>query len=442
MDLLVITRHRALVDALRGAFRGVGHRFTEMQDPLQALAAEAWERARLLLVDAEGDPMTGYQLCALLRGEDRILHRNLPIFLVLDHPPTGEDRALLEAVDGDGFVEARATPERLRALLGPFLAGDSLRGGGLPVPILDRGLKPAAAARVAEVTKGFGFELRPVSARELPGAVAALRPPLVFLGVSGEGEGALRALRNLPGDPAPYTLLVGGRVPEAAQRRLLNAGAMDWLPLPLPGPLLVHAVRRAMEWLHLRRLKGEVQHQLNELAERRAALEREASSLRSEVLLDPLTGLFNRRAFAQNLDHAVHQWERHRRPFVLILGDLDHFKRVNDVYGHVAGDQVLRNVGRLLRTGLRRSDLAFRIGGEEFALLLMEASLGAGREVAEKIRRRIETHPTLVESGQSIHQTISLGVGEPGEGDPARLFPRVDECLYLAKRNGRNRVEG
>ncbi len=441
MDILVITQHHRLVESLRTAFQGVGHRLTVMQDALQALAAEAWDRARLVLVDAEGDPMSGYQLCGLLRGESRVLYRNLPVFLILDRPPSGEELALLDAVDGDGFCETFASPERLHAQLGPLLEGSSLRTGGQPLRALARGLGAGARARVDDVVRGFGFDLEAVPARGLNDAILDRRPLLLFLGVDATGDRALRVLRNLPEGHAPYTFLVGGRIPEAAQRRLLNAGAMAWLSLPVSGPLLVHGVRQAMEWLHIRRLKGEVQRQLNELAERRAALEREASSLRSEILLDPLTGLFNRRAFTQNLEHAVHQWERHRRAFVLILGDLDYFKLINDRFGHVAGDQVLQGVGHLLRAGLRRSDLAFRIGGEEFAVLLMETTLEAGAEVAEKIRRRIEAHPCPLPTGPTAFPTMSFGVGAPDARDAAGLFSRVDEALYLAKRRGRNRVE-
>jgi diguanylate cyclase (GGDEF)-like protein len=442
MDLLAITRHPRLVDALRTAFEGAGHRIATVPDPIQALAQDAWDRARLVVVDAEGDPMNGYQLCGLLRGESSLLYRNLPIFLALDHPPEAEDRAGLERVDGDGFVELDASIHELQSLLGPLLEGSSLRNGGLPVPVLAHGLPKALAAKVGEVVRSFGFELHTATRKELRPVLEALRPPLLFLGVDAKGAKALETLRTLPGPQPPYTILVGGDVPEGVQRKLLTAGAMDWIPLPLSGPLLLHATRRALEWAHVQRLKLEYQRQLNDLAERREALEREASALRSEVLTDSLTELLNRRAFNQHLGHAANQWERHRRAFVLILGDLDYFKLINDRFGHLAGDQVLKGVGARIRAGLRRSDLAFRIGGEEFAILLSETTLAAGVDVAEKIRRRIEATPMTLDTGQMVFPTVSFGVGAPDEGmDSANLFTKVDEALYLAKRMGRNRVE-
>ena len=442
MDLLAITQHPGLIEALRTAFEGAGHRVVTMPDPLQALSAEAWNQARLIVVDAEGDPMNGYQLCSLLRGESRMLFRNLPIFLVLDHPPEDSDVAELEAADGDGFLERDASIHQLLTTLGPLMEGLTCRDGGPSVPILAHGLRPSLVARVREAVRPFGFDLRTCTGRDLAATLETLRPPLLFLGVTGTGDKALAVLKGFT-DPAlaPYTLLVGAPGSEATQRRLLTAGARDWLPLPLSGPMLLHACRRALEWLHARRMRREYQRQLQDLSERRSLLALEAAALRSEVLTDALTELLNRRAFTQNLEHAVHQWERHKRAFVLILGDLDYFKLINDRFGHLAGDQVLKAMGKRIRASLRKSDLAFRIGGEEFAILLSETSLHAGTDVAEKIRHRIEETPVTLDSGQNVFPTMSFGVGTPDGEDAGNLFLRVDDALYLAKHKGRNRVE-
>ncbi|BDU73010.1 GGDEF domain-containing response regulator [Mesoterricola silvestris] len=442
MDLLAITRHPGLVEALRTAFGGAGFTVERIADPLEALAREAWNGARMVLVDAVADPMDGYRLCRLLRGESGALFRHVPVFLVLDHLPTEADRAALAAAEGDGFVEADSGAHRLQHTLGPLLDGTAARDGGGPLPALAVGLPPETAARIQEAVAPCGFALRAWDAGDLAAGLERFRPPILFLGVDDTGEKAREVLEGCRGsEPAPYVILVGGDVSEATQRRLLESGARDWIPLPLAGPLLLHGCRRALEWVHVKRLKQEYQHQLRDMAERRSALEREATSLRSEVLTDPLTELLNRRAFTQHLEHAVNRWERNRRPFVLILGDLDYFKLTNDRFGHLVGDAVLRAVGQRIRSSLRRSDLAFRIGGEEFAILLLETSLKAGTEVAEKIRERIEAAPLKVESGQTVFPTMSFGVGAPDAEDAGNLFLRVDEALYLAKHKGRNRVE-
>jgi diguanylate cyclase (GGDEF)-like protein len=216
---------------------------------------------------------------------------------------------------------------------------------------------------------------------------------------------------------------------------------MDWLTLPLSAPMMLHACRKAVEWLHIKRIQSECQFHLNDLVEQRKVLELETNALRNEVLTDSLTELLNRRAFNQHLDYAVSQWERHHRPFVLILGDLDYFKLINDRFGHLVGDQVLKAVAQRISSSLRRSDLAFRIGGEEFAVLLSESSLHAGAEVAEKIRRRIDEQPVTLDSGQNVFPTMSFGVGTPDGADAENLFARVDQSLYVAKRKGRNRIE-
>jgi diguanylate cyclase (GGDEF)-like protein len=442
MNLLAITKHAELLERLRTAFEGAGHRVTGVPDQLSALANEAWNGAHLMLVDAQGDPLDGYRLCHLLRAESRSLFRNLPIFIILDHPPTDNDQVRLVEMDGDGFVEARTSLQQVLLTLGPLMKGACLRGQDPRGRLLALGLSVAQTNRITEVVQHLGFDLHPCSRTELPLAARELHPPILFMGLGRSLDRTQETLQSLADLPwAPYPILVGNLPDEAGQRRLLTAGAMDWLTLPLSGPMMHHACRRAMEWIHTKRIQHECQGTINDLAEQRKQLELETSALRNEVITDPLTGLLNRRAFSHNLDHAINQWERHHRPFVLILGDLDYFKLINDRFGHLVGDQVLKAVAQRISTSLRRSDLAFRIGGEEFAILLSESGLRVAAEVAEKIRRRIDGTPVTLDSGQNVFPTMSFGLGAADAGDGASLFARVDQCLYVAKRKGRNRIE-
>ena len=442
MNLLAITRHPMLLERLRTAFEGAGHSVQEEPSLLHALASEAWNGAHLMLVDAGGDPLDGYRLCNLLRAESRSLFRNLPIFIILEHPPTPADRTRLAEVDGDGFIDANASIHRLLLTLGPLLDGTLLPGPKPRATLLAMGLRSSQAERIQEVVQHLGFDLQTCTQDQLAPLVQTFHPPILFLGCGRSIDRAQAVLRSLSGlQRPPYPILVGQLADEAGQRRLLTAGAMDWLTLPLSAPMMLHACRRAVEWVHVRRIQQEYQVQINDLVEQRKVLELETASLRNEVLADSLTGLLNRRAFYQHLEHAVNQWERHHRSFVLILGDLDYFKLINDRFGHLVGDQVLGAVAQRMSASLRRSDLAFRIGGEEFAIILTESSLSAGTEVAEKIRRRIDEQPVTLESGQNVFPTMSFGLGVPDLGDSAGLFARVDQALYVAKRKGRNRVE-
>ena len=160
------------------------------------------------------------------------------------------------------------------------------------------------------------------------------------------------------------------------------------------------------------------------------------------VTTDGLTGLANRRAFEEAIAREFSRSSRYARPMSLLMIDVDHFKRVNDVHGHLAGDAALRQVGATLRGSIRRDDLAGRLGGEEFAVLLPEIDLPDAVRVAEKLRAIVRDRRVVFE-GAVIPLTISVGVATRGPGDrqPADLVRRADEALYAAKRAGRDRVE-
>ncbi len=442
MNILAITKHADLVERLRTAFEGAGNRVLHVQDHLDALASEAWSQAHVILVDAAGDPMDGFRFCALLRGESRVLFQNLPIFLICELPPEEEELSRLQAADVDGHILVGDSIQRLLGTLGPAVEADSTRSTGPKVPLLAAGLAPEVAQRIQGLVDHFGFALTSVSLEELSQVQCRVKAPLLLLGTDSTGARTLEALQAMrTHESSPYVILLGKTSRHALQRKLLLAGAMDWLSLPLSPPRLLHACRRGLEWIHGKRIQQEFQYQIGDLRERRLLLEMETAALRNEVLTDPLTGLLNRRAFDQNLENAFNQWERHRRTFVLVLGDLDYFKLINDRFGHLVGDEVLRSLAAGMRSTLRKSDLAFRIGGEEFAILLMETTLQAGAEVTEKLRRKIDENPIVLESTQIVFPTMSFGVGEP-EGYAAQsLFGAVDQALYAAKHKGRNRIE-
>ena len=154
---------------------------------------------------------------------------------------------------------------------------------------------------------------------------------------------------------------------------------------------------------------------------------------------DPLTGAANRRAFNERLRFEAERGVRMNAPLVMVMLDLDHFKRVNDDYGHETGDKVLVAVASLLTKAVRPYDLVARIGGEEIALLLPGIDLERGFEIAERLRRELAEHAI---DGYPDRITASFGVALlPPGGDPERLMSRADAALYRAKAGGRNRVE-
>jgi diguanylate cyclase (GGDEF)-like protein len=160
------------------------------------------------------------------------------------------------------------------------------------------------------------------------------------------------------------------------------------------------------------------------------------------MTVDGLTQVFNRRYFNEALEREFNRSRRYERALSLILLDIDHFKRVNDTHGHLAGDQLLRQIASAVKPKLRREDVFARTGGEEFGILLPEIALDGARLIAEKVRRIVESTPLRFEQ-LVIPCTISLGVAMRGdEPSGEELYKRADMRLYEAKAGGRNRVAG
>jgi diguanylate cyclase (GGDEF)-like protein len=207
------------------------------------------------------------------------------------------------------------------------------------------------------------------------------------------------------------------------------------------------------EVLDLVRLAEESDARLRTLEERVSALQSENLDLvmRNRMLSeisarDALTGLYNRWYVMEKIDSEMNRALRHGSPMSLLMLDIDHFKRVNDSFGHTVGDQVLKSVGQVLRESCRVYDVPGRYGGEEFCIVLPETRVGNTTAVAERIRSRLAS--TELPAGQgSITVTASIGVAgmdsvaDEGVVSPAALIERADRALYAAKHHGRNRVE-
>jgi diguanylate cyclase (GGDEF)-like protein len=197
----------------------------------------------------------------------------------------------------------------------------------------------------------------------------------------------------------------------------------------------------------------EADARFQELEQRMLSLQRENLDLivknrrLSEVSTrDALTGLYNRWFVMEKIDSEINRALRHGSPMSLLMLDIDHFKRINDTWGHPAGDQVLQAIGKLLRDSCRVYDVPGRYGGEEFCIVLPETKPGNTTVVAERIRRRLEE--TALSCGDSeVIVTASMGIAgmeADSEGEilsPAALIDRADRALYTAKSRGRNRVE-
>lgn len=181
----------------------------------------------------------------------------------------------------------------------------------------------------------------------------------------------------------------------------------------------------------------------NRLNQAESVLQEQAgdiSQYMSEARTDPLTGLPNRRALDESLSQRLCEWSRHARPLSVLMIDIDHFKTFNDTYGHAVGDLVLRQVGDVLRTTTRESDIVGRFGGEEMVVVLPGTEMDEARVTAVRVLRAV-TERAFGEPGASLQLTVSLGAAQCQDNESADgVLSRTDEALYAAKEAGRNRA--
>lgn len=252
-------------------------------------------------------------------------------------------------------------------------------------------------------------------------SVALLDEDLPGLG----GAEVVRRLRAMTTDRYVYTVLMVGRASRDAALGGREAGADDCLNKPA-------RARELKLYLHS--------------AERIVAMERRLAEardrFRTQATRDPLTGLSNRLDIMGILDREVGRTERQATPLAVIMVDLDHFKRINDTYGHPSGDSVIREAARRMNDAVRVYDSVGRYGGEEFIIVLPGADAAIAGRVAERLRKAIACQAVNLSTG-SISVTVSLGVAATGGQDTRsaeELIKRADQALYQAKNAGRDRV--
>jgi diguanylate cyclase (GGDEF)-like protein len=166
-------------------------------------------------------------------------------------------------------------------------------------------------------------------------------------------------------------------------------------------------------------------------------LREEKITLQITSITDGLTGVYNRTYALERFDQEVGEAKRYRKKLAVIMFDLDHFKRVNDFFGHQIGDSVLQRVAQIFRYTMRESDLIGRYGGEEFLIVLPETDCIEAALVAERIRKDVEAQEW---SEPQLHVTISGGVSDYSGGNAEQLIRRADSLMYQAKQLGRNRI--
>lgn len=396
----------------------------------------------LILLDVMMPGMDGFETCKRLKADPATRHIPVVMVTALDQR---EDRVKGLEAGADEFltkpVNDVALFARVRSLLRLKEVLDELRlrqeGAlasedgeadldGPATVIVAAGDEQAAERLAAKLPREFAG--RPMA--DPAGVVKAARAgaELVLIDISNAKFDALRVCARLRADSAtrntPIICVVEGDTPQEMVRAL-DLGVSDVVNRPVdPGELAA----RLRTQLKRKRYAEQLRDRLEESLEM--------------AVIDPLTGLYNRRYMASRLRQAVDAWEASAERVSVILFDIDHFKRINDSWGHQAGDEVLRAVTARMGKQLRALDIAGRYGGEEFMVLLSGAAGREASEAAERVRAAIAREPfVMVSAGVTVEVTISAGVAEILHGDtPERLIARADAALYQAKAAGRNQV--
>jgi two-component system, cell cycle response regulator len=309
---------------------------------------------------------------------------------------------------------------------------------------------PAHVQHVRQGLAPHGYRFR--EARDGAQALSAIRehrPDLILMDVEMPGLGGVEVCRIVKANSGeggfgfiPVILMTARQA--ASKVEGLELGADDYLVKPFD---MLELGARVKSMLRLKGLQDALVEKNRELDRANKELARKREELLALSRTDPLTGLYNRRYFEERLQEEFARARRYRAPLSLVMLDIDHFKRINDTFGHPFGDEVLRAVSQVARARLREVDLLARYGGEELIALLPETSPADALRACERVREAIEAlqldHCSVDGSRQTVRCTASVGLASlpsPSLQNSEDLLRAADECLYAAKGAGRNRV--
>ncbi len=407
------------------------------------------QRIDVVLLDVMMPGIDGFEVCRLLKASPQTL--NIPVVMVtaLDQASDkiqgldcGADDFLTKPVDDIALITRVKSLARLKVLNDEMLMRltTSRQMGLSDDDVLARILKdgpgrvlvvddhPRSSQRVmsalAKVHEAY-IETDPHAA-----LIHLAEQPfdLVVIALNLQHSDGLRLcsqVRSLDRTRHLPILIMADPGDEARLLRGLDMGINDYLMRPVDRPELLARVRTQIK---RKRFSDYLRNQIRESVEL--------------SITDPLTGLHNRRYMERHLKTLIADAERSGRSLSVLIADIDHFKRVNDTYGHDAGDLVLKEFSDRFRRYTRGVDLACRLGGEEFLIIMHDTDKALARQVGERVRECVAALPFKIGQSQEIWVTASVGLATwEGDGDTSEaLFKRADNALYAAKRQGRTQV--
>lgn len=413
-----------------------------------ASGEEALETARqsapdVILLDVMMPGLSGYDVCRTLKADGQLSHIPVVMVTALDSPAEmvqglecGADEFLTKPLDDMALFARVRSLVRLKRVLDEWRLRQPAALGDAGGEALAN--EPAAEARLllltscmevqdlmASVAAEHRHDLRSQESLDPDDAVAA---DLILADLGCPAIDALRLCSQARSDEAsrhvPF-VLIGARDQRELLFKGLDLGANEYLLRPLNRN---EVTARLATQIRRHRLQQRIQN-------------RHIASL-DQAMHDALTGLYNRHYLQLHLPRLHGRALESGRPLGLIVCDLDHFKTVNDGFGHAAGDAALREVAARLAAEVRTPDLVTRFGGEEFIILLPDAGLEAAAAIAERLRAAVAASPVALPGGGSVPVTASFGVSTVfwDECNAETAIRRADAALYKAKRQGRNRV--
>jgi len=245
---------------------------------------------------------------------------------------------------------------------------------------------------------------------------------VIITDIMMDGMDGLELTRFIKSHYDSDVIVITGYTGDYTYEEAVYKGADDFVFKPIKFEELQLRLKRVLRERRLTQERSLILEQLKELA-----------------ITDDLTKLFNTRHFYNQIDQEVNRYRRYRRPFSIMLIDVDHFKHFNDTYGHLEGDRILRRVARLITSCMRTMDTAYRYGGEEFTVLLPETTCDDALTVAERIKEAVSGETLDYINDSKV--TVSIGVTEYADTDSvSNLVKRADHAMYIAKQKGRNRI--